>query len=74
MARKFVPTAAQLKLLRECVANKGAVMQRGHSLNTVTACVDRQWVTFRGREYADDDNFIKITDMGRATVSLRDAV
>jgi hypothetical protein len=65
-----IPTPAQFNLLAECITKGGSTFQVAHSLGTVRACVERQWVTLRIRRYASDDNLITITDQGRACVSM----
>lgn len=64
-----IPTTAQFKLLAEC-AEDGSAFQRGHSLSTLRACQQRQWITILAAQYGDDDNLAVITDQGRACLAM----
>ena len=63
-----IPTAAQFKLLADCVEGGGCAFQRGHSLGTLIACQKRLWVVIHARRYGNDDNRADITEQGRAVV------
>lgn len=68
------PTPAQFKLLADCVARGGSAYLAGHSMSTLNACHQRQWITIFPPTGKDSDYRADITNQGRACFALNSTV